>query len=274
MEPGNLEQLTRVYSPRTWAVYEDLEKSLQPRSPQWLIELAIGLICPGDRILDAGCRDAAHLVELLRATSGTSGVGVEPVIAHVEQAQRVLEGAALGDRARVLEGSLHALPIPDGQVDVVWCRDVLEQVDPLEPALAEMARVLRPGGCAVVFTTVVSDLLDDRDEKLLRQHQGNVYENLDRSRLEAAFASAGLLVERCEPIGTEWREYAEERTQPVSRKLLQLARLRRRRDELVSARGLTTFEHVEANLHWEVFQFLGKLLPVVYTLRKEGIAES
>jgi hypothetical protein len=25
--------------------------------------------------------------------------------------------------------------------------------------------------------------------------------------------------------------------------------------------------HVEANLHWEAFQLLGKLLPVVYVLR-------
>ena len=29
---------------------------------------------------------------------------------------------------------------------------------------------------------------------------------------------------------------------------------------------MEVFEHIEANLHWEVFQFLGKLLPTVYVL--------
>lgn len=272
MEPRNLEQLTRVYGPRTWAVYADLERSLEPSGPQWLLEVAVGLIHPGDRILDAGCRDAGHLVELLRATTGTSGIGVEPVVAHVEQARRVLDDAGLGHRVGVLESSLHALPFTDGYFDLVWCRDVLEQVAPLQPAVVEMARVLRPGGRAVIFTTVATDQIDDRDETLLRQHQGNVYDNLDRLRLEAAFAESGLVLERVEPIGTQWREYAEERTQPVSNKLLQLARLRRRWDEMVSAHGLATVEHIEANLHWEVFQFLGKLLPIVYVLRKPARA--
>ena len=28
------------------------------------------------------------------------------------------------------------------------------------------------------------------------------------------------------------------------------------------------YRHIESNLHWLVFQFLGKLLPIVYVLRK------
>jgi hypothetical protein len=31
--------------------------------------------------------------------------------------------------------------------------------------------------------------------------------------------------------------------------------------------GANIYDHIEANLHWDVFQFLGKLLPVVYVLR-------
>ncbi len=268
MEARNLEQLTRVYSPATWTIYADLNRSLDPLGPQSLLELAIRIIRSGEFILDAGCRDATHLVELLQATTGTTGVGVEPVPGHVEEARRVVAEAGLSDRAAVVQASLHQVPMPDRQVDFVWCQDVLEQVDPLELALAEVARVLRPGGCAVVFTTVATELVSEQDEALLRSHMGNVYGNLDRSRLETAFTEAGLLIEHVDEIGTQWREYAEERTGPVSRKLLQLARLRRRWDELVSVHGLSAVKHVEANLHWEVFQFLGKLLPIVYTLRK------
>ena len=68
-------------------------------------------------------------------------------------------------------------------------------------------------------------------------------------------------------IGTEWVEYAEERTRPASGALLRLARLRRRREAIVAEHGLDIYEHIEANLHWEVFHFLGKLDALVYTLR-------
>jgi hypothetical protein len=84
--------------------------------------------------------------------------------------------------------------------------------------------------------------------------------------VEDAFAAAGLTIERKEVIGTEWREYLEERTRPASRALLRLSRLRRQREELVEQTGRDIYDHVEANLHWEVFQFLGKLVPTVYIL--------
>ena len=58
----------------------------------------------------------------------------------------------------------------------------------------------------------------------------------------------------------------------VSQALLRLSRLRRQRDALVQRFGQDIYDHVEANLHWETFQFLGKLLPTVYILRRDGLA--
>jgi len=164
------------------------------------------------------------------------------------------------------EGVIHDLPYGDGHFDLVWCRDVLEQVDDLAGGLREVVRVMKSGARMVVFTVFATDLLDERDWAMLRRHLGYVEGNLDRELTEAAFARAGLDIERVEVIGTEWREYAEERAQPVSRALLRLSRLRRQRDDLVRDHGVEVFEHIEANLHWEVFQFLGKLLPTVYVL--------
>jgi hypothetical protein len=92
--------------------------------------------------------------------------------------------------------------------------------------------------------------------------------NLDEFTLGSAFADAGLAVDEKDVIGTEWREYAEERTQPVSRALLRLARLRRTREVVVAEHGEDVYHHVEANLHWEVYQFLGKLRPTVYVLKR------
>lgn len=45
------------------------------------------------------------------------------------------------------------LPIADGAVDVVYCNSLLEHVPDWRTVLAEMSRVLRPGGLAVVYTT-------------------------------------------------------------------------------------------------------------------------
>jgi hypothetical protein len=107
---------------------------------------------------------------------------------------------------------------------------------------------------------------------MLRRHIGNVWENLDETNLLHAFAAAGLELELREELGTEWREHSEERSQPVSKSLLHLARLRRQRDAVIAAHGEDIYQHIEANLHWELFQFLGKLLQVVYVLRCERSA--
>jgi 2-polyprenyl-3-methyl-5-hydroxy-6-metoxy-1,4-benzoquinol methylase len=48
------------------------------------------------------------------------------------------------------EGRLEALPVDDASVDVVTCSLALTHVEDLDPVVAEFARVLRPGGWAVL----------------------------------------------------------------------------------------------------------------------------
>jgi hypothetical protein len=96
-----------------------------------------------------------------------------------------------------------------------------------------------------------------------------VESNLVESNIEAAFDLAGLRIEDKDILGTEWCEYAEERTQPVSRALLGLARLRRQRAAVVASHGEDIYRHVEANLHWQAFQLLGKLRSIVYLLQRQ-----
>ena len=102
---------------------------------------------------------------------------------------------------------------------------------------------------------------------MLKHHLGNVEGNLVEGSIEAAFSSARLTIEDKDVIGIESREYAEERTRPVSTALLRLARLRRQRESAVASHGGASYRHVEANLHWEVFQLLGKLRSIVYLLK-------
>ena len=266
-EPRNREQLSRVYGEETWRVYDALDQSLEPRGPSSLYDVAGSYLTAGSKILDAGCRDAAHLIELVERY-GATGVGIDPVEVHIDRAKAAVEAAKLNDRIQVLVGVMQDIPFPDGHFDFVWCRDVVAQVDGLEAALRETTRVLSPDGHILVYTTFWTDHLSSEETEMFSRHLGNVSANLVERNIEHAFAQAGLTVERKDLIGTEWREHAEERTRPASLALLRLSRLRRQRDALVARFGEDICDSVEANLHWETFQFLGKLLPTTYVLRR------
>ena len=265
-QPSHLARLSRVYSEETWSVYELLDRSLDPRGPDWLHTRAGEYLTRGSLVLDAGCRDGGHLIRLVQ-TYDVSGVGVEPVAIHVDRARTAVAAAGLEGRIQIVRGTMEDCDYPDGYFDFIWCRDVLEQVEPLVPALEEAARVLKPGGRMLVYTTVTTELLEPGEAAMLAHHMGNVERNLAESYIEAAFDRSGLTIEDKDVIGTEWREYVEERTQSVSKALLRLARLRRRRESVVANHGEDIYRHVEANLHWEAFELLGKLRSIVYVLQ-------
>jgi SAM-dependent methyltransferase len=259
--------LGRVDGPETWAVYELLDRSLEPRGPDSLHDLAAEYVRPGATILDAGCRDAAHLIRLVQAHDA-SGVGVDPVALHIERAREAVAAAGLGNRIELVHGTIEELAYPDGHFDFVWCRDVVEGVEDLAGAMRTFARLLGAGGRILIYTVFATDLLEPNEAAILNRSLGNVAANLDVAYMERSFAEADLAIERKEVIGTEWREYQEERTQPASRALLRLARLRRQRDTIVAAHGQEIYDHVQATQHWEPLQLLGKLEPVVYVLRR------
>jgi ubiquinone/menaquinone biosynthesis C-methylase UbiE len=263
---GYLDRLGRVYGPETWDVYDLLDRSLEPRGREWLHELAAEYLTAGARILDAGCRDASDLIRLVQVHDGF-GVGVDPVAIHVERARAAVAACSLEERIEIVEGVMESLPYDDCSFDFVWCRDVLEGVELLDAALGELARMLKRDGRMLVYTSFATGLLSGEERRLLERQLANVTANLDEEHVEAAFARAGLRVERKEIVWSEFKEYAEERTQPGSRTLLRLARLRRSRERLEREVPAELLDHIEATLHWELFLFLGKLQPTVYVLR-------
>lgn len=134
-------------------------------------------------------------------------------------------------------------------------------------AFAEVARVLKPAGAALIYTVFATECLEPREAGAINHPLGNVPRNLDRATVEAAFGRAGFRIESADEIGTEFREYEEERSQPVSDNLLRLARLRRRRTEVIDRFGSDKYDLWEASLQWLAYLFVGKLQPVAYVLR-------
>jgi SAM-dependent methyltransferase len=94
-----------------------------------------------------GCGPSPHTVAQLLA-QGYDAVGVEPVEGSLSAAQRFLN-----DATRVKRGTAEALPFPDGSQAFVLMESVLEHVDSPVLSLAEIYRVLAPGGVLFVRTT-------------------------------------------------------------------------------------------------------------------------
>lgn len=99
------------------------------------------------RTLVVGCGPQPRMIKHL-LTRGYDVVGVEPMAPFVRAA-----GEYLGDPARVVEGAAESIPLPTASVQFVYCNSVLEHVDSPLASLSEMARVLRPGGAALIMTT-------------------------------------------------------------------------------------------------------------------------
>lgn len=98
-----------------------------------LLELAAPALHADARVLDVGC-GAGNLLSKLPPCRAF-GVDVEP---------EILRGGVAGDAA--------ALPFRDGVFDIVFCSEVIEHVPDPDGLVAELRRVLRPGGVAVVST--------------------------------------------------------------------------------------------------------------------------
>lgn len=257
--------MTEIYSESFWRLFGQLDISLQPAGPEQLYEIADPYLGAGQHILDIGCRDARHLIEL-SCRYGCTGVGVDPVPWHVQRAQTAVKDAGLSSQITIRQGVAEDLDDEPASFDVVWCRDVIEVLPDLTTALAQMRRVLRPRGHLIVFTNLLNGPIDAAETATIHEPLGNVVTYLVESNLEGAFAVAGFTLKIKHFIGTEWREYLEEHDQIVSRELLRLARLRRSRDRVIDRYGHDAYRTAEASLQWGVHQFLGRFVPVIYVL--------
>jgi len=145
-----------IRSPNIWDtpdVYE-LENLASDRAG--VIDTTIGALHPlaGADLLDLGCGTGFHLPRL--AARGARVVGVEPHLPLVARARTRLAGAGRPASAVAVAGDAEALPLADDSVDVVHARWAYFFGAGCEPGLAEVARVLRPGGTAFVVDNDVT----------------------------------------------------------------------------------------------------------------------
>jgi len=105
-------------------------------------------------VLDLGC-GGGYMSEAL-ARRGANVVGVDPSGASLQAAR--LHAAQAGLAIDYRQGVGEAIPAADRSVDRLVCVDVLEHVQDVQKVLAEVRRLLRPGGI-FLFDTVNRNLL-------------------------------------------------------------------------------------------------------------------
>lgn len=95
------------------------------------------------RVLVDGCGVGMYVKALLPHSAAVFGMDIEP--------QHLAGACTAAPDARLQLAACEALPYPADYFDLVLSHEVLEHVQDDRQAVAEMVRVLRPGGRAVIF---------------------------------------------------------------------------------------------------------------------------
>ncbi len=157
---------------------------------------------PGDRVLDLGCGFGRHAYQAARL--GARVVALDAGADEVANVRATLgvmvEAGELdgGLGAGVVQGDALRLPFPDDTFDRVIASEVLEHIPDDQAAMAELSRVLRPGGTMAVTVPrygpeLVNWALSDEYHGVPGGHV-RIYR---RSQLVARLQGAGL-----EPVGS------------------------------------------------------------------------
>jgi SAM-dependent methyltransferase len=122
---------------------------------------------PGGKLLEVGSGPGRLAVRLAQEASGVTLTGVDISGAMVERAARRAARAGLSERVRFEVGDVAALPHSDEEFDAVVSTLSLHHWSDPASGLAEIHRVLKPGGEARIYDLAHWLWLPARDENRL-----------------------------------------------------------------------------------------------------------
>lgn len=123
---------------------ENFTAGADPEYEEQILPLAEQHLTGATRILDVGCGEG-QLARRAATLVGTRVVGVD------RTEQQLIEAGARGGGVVYGRSEAEHLPFADGSFDAVVICLTLEHLDPFEPAVREVGRVLGPGGRFVLF---------------------------------------------------------------------------------------------------------------------------
>lgn len=147
---------------------------------------------PGDDAVDIGC-GPGKLVRALGAQVGSQGsaAGIDPSATAIDYNNR----RDTRPNHRYLQAPAQELPLPDASVDVVTCTFVMHHIpeEHREAAIAEMWRVLRPGGRLLLADARPTPWMRFLFGRTARnRHDSDPFETLDIRRYTPLLDGAGF----------------------------------------------------------------------------------
>jgi SAM-dependent methyltransferase len=153
---------------------------------------AVADLHEGEAVLDLGSGGGIDVI-LSAKRVGPTGVAhgldmTEEMLALAQQNARDAEVT----NVRFLKGVIEEIPLPAGSVDVVISNCVINLSTDKAAVLAEMARVLKPGGRIGVSDVVAEDSLTPEERAQRGSFVGCIAGALSRSEYESGLEAAGF----------------------------------------------------------------------------------
>ena len=166
---------------------EAIEASLGCGNPTAVAELR-----EGERVLDLGSGGGIDVLLSAKQVGPTGfayGVDMTDEMLELARANAAKAGAT---NVEFLKGRIEQVPLPDGAVDVVISNCVINLSVDKPAVLAEMFRVLSPGGRVGVSDVVAEDQLSVAEREERGSHVGCVAGALSRQEYVEGLAAAGF----------------------------------------------------------------------------------
>jgi arsenite methyltransferase len=154
--------------------------------------LAVADLNEGERVLDLGSGGGIDVLLSARRVGPSGfayGVDMTDDMLTLANANAVKAGAT---NVEFLKGEIEAVPLPDAAVDVVISNCVINLSTDKPAVLAEMFRVLVPGGRIGVSDVVAEDHMTPADRADAGSYVGCIAGALSRAEYLAGLAAAGF----------------------------------------------------------------------------------
>jgi arsenite methyltransferase len=156
------------------------------------VPTAVAALHEGETVLDLGSGAGADVLISARRVGPTGrAIGVDMTDEMLELARKSAAEAGASN-VEFRKGTIEALPLPDGSVDVVISNCVINLSTDKAQVLREAARVLRPGGRFAVSDVIADADMDPATKADMEQWTGCIAGALTREEFGRALTDAGL----------------------------------------------------------------------------------
>jgi len=144
---------------------------------------ALGHLLPELEVADLGCGEGYLTIEASRFAKRVIAVDRSDAVLERARESAIRRGVKNVEWKR---GEIEKLPIKDASVDVALLSQALHHADDPATALAEAARILRPGGRVVLLE------LRRHDEHWVKERLGDKWLGFEDDELKGLLEAAGL----------------------------------------------------------------------------------